>query len=109
MGKDTLTSPPGYLVPTRLSALLMLRAWAPTRKRAVPLLTSTETFTIFCRSITVAPSVLFLGAREGFAVCPARLPFLIDTVDGGAEGGIVQMTQSQQKEANESDDVVQMN
>jgi hypothetical protein len=88
----------------------MLCAWTPTWKRAAPLLTATETFTIFCCcSITVAPSVLFLGAREGFAVCPARLPFLIDTVDGGAEGGIVQMTQSQQKEANESDDVVQMN
>jgi hypothetical protein len=42
--------------PTTLSALRMLCARTPTLKRAVPLLTSTETFIILCRSITFSPS-----------------------------------------------------
>jgi hypothetical protein len=54
IGKATLTTPRGYLPPTMLSAFLMLGACTPTRKRAVPLLTSTEILTACC-SIALSP------------------------------------------------------
>ena len=76
-----------YLPPTMLKAFLMLRAWTPTLKRAVPLLTSTETFTIFCCSITLAPSVLFLGAgKVSFSetLCvPRPVDFVLDKHGSG--------------------------
>jgi hypothetical protein len=82
MGKATLTSPPGYLPPTILSTLLML---------------------CYC-SITVAPSVLLSGGG-GFplwdSLCaPPVCLYLINTLEGGANGGIRSLTQSQGKEEN---------
>jgi hypothetical protein len=46
MGNLAPISRSGYRLPTMLIARRMLRAWTATRKRAAPLRTSMETFTI---------------------------------------------------------------
>ena len=75
----------------------MLWAWTRTLKRAVSLLTSTDTFTILR---LIALSFLCGGPVP-------RLTFLMNTLEGAAWGVIRQMTHSTATGTNESNDVVQ--
>src|SRR5919107_1244916 len=72
-----------------LKALRMLCAWTPTLKQAVPLLTSTETLTIFCCSIALPPSL----------VCQRNLHALLKRAGEGATSPIRAMFRARTKMA----------